>query len=524
MESFSPPAAAETRSNAREPRANSGGSIQRRCPPDRNTPSPSATRRSPSHPAPWSPRRRARRDRHLSHTLLPVGRQPRSGRRVRHPGRRRTRVRRPAVAVDPLVPCGRHRHGAGPTAANVAVRLLPAASDEAGEPMDVAVTLTNREGGFTFPAGPPGQYQLSVLRPPPEPIDLDDSARIRVTLGGDVTIGSAVRPATPPPPPPVPADATLYAQMALAVGDTALTDVVVPLAAAPRIAGRVEFDGTSDRPAGSVVSGIRIDFDPADGSRLTDTSVATQAGHPDEDGQFRTFGVPPGRYVLRVNPPSGWALKSATAGGTDISEFPLPSLPKTSPTSSSPLPIGPPACRASYETGRTRIPTQSSCSSPSNPRRGQGGAPIHAECARRERTRTGPTPSAGSPRRVLHRRRPRGVLRRLADSRAARGIDPIARQVRVLDGDRRTQDLTPAVIRLPFAGWCSCGSCSAPPPRPRRHATLVPSHAPQRRSLGPSSATISIRSRFVTFASRAPGRSLRQPRSPMTAAVSPSPA
>lgn len=334
-------------------------------------------------------------------------------------------------------------------AANVPVRLLPAAAaDEAGEPMEVAATLTNRDGRFTFVAVSPGQYQLSVLRPPPEPIDLDDSARVRATPGGEVTIGTAIRPATPPPPPPVPPDATLYAQMALAIGDTALTDLVVPLSAAPRIAGRVEFDGTTERPPGSVVSGIRINIDPADGSRLIDPSVAAQAGHPDEDGQFRTFGVPPGRYVLRINPPTGWTLKSASAGGSDISDVPFSLNAKDltdvvitftdRPGSLS----GIVRDRQNPDSGAVVLLF------PTDPAAwiGRGAYPRRMRTARADRD--------GS---YMINGVPAGEYYMVAvheesfadwqDPALLEALTRVARQVRVLDGDRRTQDLTAAVIR-----------------------------------------------------------------------------
>jgi hypothetical protein len=165
---------------------------------------------------------------------------------------------------------------------------------------------------------------LRVLSLPREPLDLDEGSRVRTTPGGSVTIGSAVPPAGAPAPPPVPADATLYADMPLAVGDTALSGVVVALAAAPRVSGRIEFEGMADKPSGAAtLAGIRINLDPADGSRVGDAAIAAEAGHPDQDGRFRTFGVPPGRYVLRINPPSGWVLKGAFAGASDIADVPF---------------------------------------------------------------------------------------------------------------------------------------------------------------------------------------------------------
>ena len=56
----------------------------------------------------------------------------------------------------------------------VGVRLIPASPDGIVEPLDAAMTVTNSTGAFTFPAVPPGQYELVVLRKPREPIPLDE--------------------------------------------------------------------------------------------------------------------------------------------------------------------------------------------------------------------------------------------------------------------------------------------------------------------------------------------------------------
>lgn len=202
----------------------------------------------------------------------------------------------------------------------VGVRLIPAGADDLVEPIEVAKTVTNSSGGFTYPAVPPGPYVISVLRLPRPPPDLSDM--IMVTPGGGVTIGTAVPPATagPPPPPPVPADATLYAQVPIGVGEAELAGIVIALGAGPRVTGRVEFEGTGEKPTDGMLTGLRINLDPADGSRWADATLSDRAGHPDDDGRFRTFGVAPGKYVLRVSTPAGWFLKGAFLGTTDLTD------------------------------------------------------------------------------------------------------------------------------------------------------------------------------------------------------------
>jgi hypothetical protein len=125
----------------------------------------------------------------------------------------------------------------------------------------------------------------------------------------------------PPGPAAIPSDATLCALVPISVGPHAIDNLVIPLVAGPRVTGRVEFDGTIDRPSGATLAGMRIFLDPADGSRQPDRTLALQTGHPDENGEFATYGVPPGRYVVGVGgPPAGWLLKSVMYQGRDVSD------------------------------------------------------------------------------------------------------------------------------------------------------------------------------------------------------------
>lgn len=210
----------------------------------------------------------------------------------------------------------------GPVA-TTAVRLVPAVSDDALEPLDVAATITDSSGAFTFPAVPAGSYVLRVVRLPRPPVDVDQMHRVSVVPSGAMTISGP--PAAPPPgPPPIPRDATLVAQMPLGVGDRDLTDLIVPLTAGPRMSGRIEFEGTIETPSTQSITGMRITLDPADGSSPSDGTLALTTGRPEENGEFRTYGVPPDRYIVRVSPlPAGWFLKSALYQNRDIADLPV---------------------------------------------------------------------------------------------------------------------------------------------------------------------------------------------------------
>jgi hypothetical protein len=210
----------------------------------------------------------------------------------------------------------------GPLAAT-GIRLLLRGADDAIEPRATAATMTDSSGGFTFAAVPAGQYLLSVVRLPRPPANVDEMGRVSATPSGAITISRA--PAPPPAaPPPIPPDATLVALMPLPVGDRDVTDLIVSLSPGPRVTGRVDFEGTIDRPSMQSLVNMRITLDPADGSRLDDGALALETGRIEESGAFRTYGVPPGRYVVRVSRlPAGWFLKSALHQGRDVADLPL---------------------------------------------------------------------------------------------------------------------------------------------------------------------------------------------------------
>jgi hypothetical protein len=208
-------------------------------------------------------------------------------------------------------------------ASHVGVRLVPAV-DGAIDDIDAAAAMTDTTGAFTFVGVPAGQYVLTVVRVPRPPPDLGDPNRLTMTAGSISVATSAPPPPGPAPPPPIPADATLWARVPLGVGAEDLANVIVPLRAGPRMTGRVEFDGTAPKPDGASIANLRITLDPADGSRA-DRELSFRTGHPDESGQFATFGVPSGRYVVNVAGISfpGWVFKEARYQGRDLTDVPI---------------------------------------------------------------------------------------------------------------------------------------------------------------------------------------------------------
>ena len=332
-------------------------------------------------------------------------------------------------------------------AANVGVRLIPAGANDLPTPLDVATTLTNGSGAFTFPAVPIGQFVLHVLRPPREP-ESTDGRHISATPGGTVTISGPPPAPGPPPPPPVPLDATLWARLPLTVGEAGLEGVIVSLAQGPRVSGRVEFEGTGEKPAGSALTGIRINLDPADGSRLGDATMAFQAGRPEEDGTFRTFGMPPGQYVLRANPPSGWSLKGAFLNGRDLSDVPFDLEAKDLSGVVLTFTDRPSSIAGHVHNGQTADPGAVVIAFPTETSAwvARGAFPRRVRTARAD-LEGAYTISAMVPGEYYVAAVSEAAFADLQDPALLEALIRVARQVRVLDGERRTQDLTTAVVR-----------------------------------------------------------------------------
>src|SRR5262249_44535903 len=83
-----------------------------------------------------------------------------------------------------------------------------------------------------------------------------------------------------------------------------------------------------DRPDATALSRIPVTMERADLSSPQTVGPIGIAGPPpgrvDANGTFKTYGQPPGRYLVRVGgAPGGWTLKSVTAEGHDISEAPF---------------------------------------------------------------------------------------------------------------------------------------------------------------------------------------------------------
>jgi hypothetical protein len=181
---------------------------------------------------------------------------------------------------------------------STALHLVPAGDGTMSE-LETSATMTGPSGDFTFLGVPPGQYTVTVVR----------------------------APRAPAPPATNTDDATLCADTPVTVGNRDVSDMVVTLQRAARIAGHFEFDGARDRPDAATLMGVPVILERTDATMsmvaADQSPVPPPTGHADDTGAFKTTGAPPGHYRVRVGTLSGWTLKGVVAGGGDISETPL---------------------------------------------------------------------------------------------------------------------------------------------------------------------------------------------------------
>jgi hypothetical protein len=157
---------------------------------------------------------------------------------------------------------------------------------------EAAITFSDMNGRFVFPAVPTGEYWLRVAAVP---------ERLRNEAG--------------------PSRPSLWLTVPVSVGAADVTDLALTLRQGFRVSGQMEFEGRA-RPSDDLVRRIVITVESSDGRTLDPASLSRIAIQP--DGSFSSSALPEGSYFLRINnAPPGWGLTRSNLGGRDVSKAPL---------------------------------------------------------------------------------------------------------------------------------------------------------------------------------------------------------
>ena len=194
------------------------------------------------------------------------------------------------------------------------LRLVPQSVDDLGGEtgFETATTLTDYKGAFTFLGVPGGSYVLRALKVPPVRALSPNMQAEAAAVGG----GRGA-----PGPMPISDEPTLWADQPVAVAHEDVT-MAVTLNTGLRISGKYQFDGTKPLPNAQQMRQIPVSIEPVDGR--SGGRVSIPPGHAEPDGTFRTYGLPAGKYLIRIGgSPPGWTFKAAMFQGKDRSETPI---------------------------------------------------------------------------------------------------------------------------------------------------------------------------------------------------------
>jgi hypothetical protein len=203
-------------------------------------------------------------------------------------------------------------------ASMITVRLIAQGAADADNEggIETAKTVTNAAGEFTFIGVPSGAYVLRVAR---VPITTRPTTMTSVTVGGS-TMMSVVDDSHLPPL-PLPETPTESQSMTLAVGDQDIRNLTVQLQKGPRVSGRLVYNGNSPQLTPDQLVRVTITLEPTDGRVFPG---AAGKGQFDGNGQFRTLGLLPGRYMLHIGGNLGpWSLDSVSVGDRSLRDQPI---------------------------------------------------------------------------------------------------------------------------------------------------------------------------------------------------------
>jgi hypothetical protein len=173
---------------------------------------------------------------------------------------------------------------------------------EEASDLDAALNV-GMKGQVEFFGVPPGRYMLHAMQIPRTP---------ETALGGRGGTGALGL---------LPTEPTLWASVPVSVETENVTGLKVMLREAPRVQGRVEFEGSAARPTATQLTQIALTLEPAMPASRTNQPGR---GRVDATATFATTGVVPGKYIIRMTgPTSPWRLKSIAVGTRDVTDLPI---------------------------------------------------------------------------------------------------------------------------------------------------------------------------------------------------------
>jgi hypothetical protein len=109
------------------------------------------------------------------------------------------------------------------------------------------------------------------------------------------------------------------------VVDRDVSGVNVTLQSGARVTGRLEFDGAAVKPTAEQLRVASVTIDDAEGRSGSLNQFTLSRAVVDASGQFSTYQLPAGRYVIRSvgTPAPGWSFKGAFLGGRDVTDSPF---------------------------------------------------------------------------------------------------------------------------------------------------------------------------------------------------------
>ena len=184
---------------------------------------------------------------------------------------------------------------------NIGVSLLPEGFEALTSEINFeqAVTLSNQSGEFTFLGVPDGSYVVRAYVIPPASMP----GQPPITLVGD--------------------DPTLSGSVAVVVRETDVTDVQLTLRKGPSVQGRLVFEGSKAAPTAQQLAQGSIRFELANGRAPASPPMPPIRTSIEPNAEFRSLGLPSGRYLIRVSGFPGWTLESAVLNGRDVSDIAL---------------------------------------------------------------------------------------------------------------------------------------------------------------------------------------------------------